>query len=321
MNKHKSIDYKLSAVKFYINNHNKYSMNDISKIFDCPKQSLSRWVDRYNTYGNIDRKNKQQLSYKITKEHVNFVLKLLKENKHYSLLELTKKVREKYDDFDVTPQHLGKVMRDNNITRKRTKLSHFPKKRFGKEINFNNELSKFYNVIDKYNINNIISIDETSIQPYMVPEYCRSKLGSKCIDKTDDNFVFRKFTLLVAISRKGLVGAKLYEKSGMSKERFVDFIEEFIKGNYKHNLVVLDNAGSHNNNVVKNKILETGNEYLFTVPYTPKCNPIESYFNQLKYFMKLNKPSSTFAEIKTNVKNAIKQIKQKITKIISTIIT
>ena len=35
--------------------------------------------------------------------------------------ELHKIVKKKYKDFDITPQHLGQVIRDNNITRKRTR--------------------------------------------------------------------------------------------------------------------------------------------------------------------------------------------------------
>ena len=37
--------------------------------------------------------------------------------------------------FDITSQHLGKVLRDNNKTRKRTKHQHFPATRYGVEIN------------------------------------------------------------------------------------------------------------------------------------------------------------------------------------------
>lgn len=307
MNIQKSIDLKLSAVKYYLENN--VSMDEVAHIFGCPKQSLSRWIQRYNEIKNVKRSDKISISYKIKQKHVDYALKLLTENKHYSMEELVKRIKKKYDDFNITPQHLGQVVRDNNITRKRTKLKHFPKTRFGKEINLKDELQRFYKKVDKYDINKIICLDETSIQPYMIPEYCRSKLGTKCVDKTDDNFVFRKFTLLMAISRNGLVGAKIYEKNGMTKERFVDFIDKFIKDKYKHHLIILDNAGSHNNELVKNKIIETKNEYLFSIPYTPKCNSIESYFNQLKYYLKLNKPSSSFMEIKKNINNAIKQIK------------
>ena len=44
MLKHKSEDYKLSAVNYYLNND--VSLDDVCKIFDCPKQSLYRWVKK-----------------------------------------------------------------------------------------------------------------------------------------------------------------------------------------------------------------------------------------------------------------------------------
>ena len=47
MSKHKSEDYKLSEVKYYLNNN--VSLNNVCKIFDCPKQSLYRYVKRYKT--------------------------------------------------------------------------------------------------------------------------------------------------------------------------------------------------------------------------------------------------------------------------------
>jgi transposase len=199
MNKHKSEDYKIALVNY----QNKYnlSFNEMSRRFGCSVRSLIRWSQRYLLSRNIERNNRESISYKMKQKHIEYAFKLLSKNKHYSLEELVKRIKNKYGDFDITPQHLGKVLRDNNITRKRTKLQHFPKTRFGVKINLKDELKKFYKKVDKYDINKIICLDETSIQPYMVPEYCRSRLGVKCVDKTDDNFVFRKFTLLVAISR------------------------------------------------------------------------------------------------------------------------
>jgi transposase-like protein len=43
--KPKSVDYKISAVKYYINYN--VSMDDICEIFDCKKTSLKRWIHRY----------------------------------------------------------------------------------------------------------------------------------------------------------------------------------------------------------------------------------------------------------------------------------
>jgi len=76
MSKHKSEDYKLSAVKYYLNND--VSLDDVCVIFDCPKQSLYRWVKRYEKLGEIERLNRKPKSYKITKEQVKYAIQKTK---------------------------------------------------------------------------------------------------------------------------------------------------------------------------------------------------------------------------------------------------
>lgn len=63
--------------------------------------------------------------------------------------------------------------------------------------------------------------------------------------------------------------------------------------------------------MVKEAILKSGNKYLFSVPYTPKTNAIEMYFNQLKIYMKKVRNIKSIQELELNVENSIKQIKQR----------
>jgi transposase-like protein len=67
--KHKSPDYKLSAVNYYFNHEDGY--DNTCKIFDCKKSSLKRWIHNYKTSKNLTRKNRKHISYKITKSQVN----------------------------------------------------------------------------------------------------------------------------------------------------------------------------------------------------------------------------------------------------------
>ena len=60
---HKTEDYKLSAVKYYLKND--FSMKYVCDIFECKKQSLLRWVDRYLSENSIKRHNRLSVSYKI----------------------------------------------------------------------------------------------------------------------------------------------------------------------------------------------------------------------------------------------------------------
>ncbi len=268
MPKHKSEDYKISAVKYYLKNN--ASLDDVCNIFDCKKQSLYRWVKRYNELNEIKRLSRKSVSYKITRDQVKYAIQKLKENEQITMEELCKIIKKKYENFDITSQHLGQIIRDNNITRKRTRHEHYPLERYGKQTNIKKELKAFYDEITKYSLNKIICLDETSMRPSMIMEFSKCTLGKRCIIKTDDNYVFRKFTLLCAISNSKCVGATLYKEGGMTKERFVEFLQEFIFCKYKNHLIVLDNAGSHNNEYVKQAITNSGNKYLF--------NKIISYF-------------------------------------------
>jgi len=50
---HKSEDYKLSAVEYYLTADK--SQEEVCKIFKCSARSLMRWVDKYNENGEIKR--------------------------------------------------------------------------------------------------------------------------------------------------------------------------------------------------------------------------------------------------------------------------
>jgi len=308
MSKHKSEDYKITAVKYYLENDTNYTKT--CDIFKCSERSLKRWIERYEELEEIKRLNRKPKSYKITKEQVKYAIQKLKENEQITMEELHKIIKKKYKEFDITPQHLGQVIRDNNITRKRTRHEHYPKERYGKPTDIKKELKAFYKEVSKYSLNKIISLDETSISPALIMEYSKCFLGKRCVVKTDDNYVFRKFTLLCAISNSKCIGATLYKEGGMTKERFVEFLEANIFNKYKNHLIILDNAGSHNNEYVKQAIINSGNQYLFSLPYTPRCNVIENWFNQIKHYLKLNKKVLKYDELVIEIKNAIKQVKK-----------
>lgn len=72
------------------------------------------------------------------------------------------KLNARFSDFNVTVEHLGVVVRNNNITRKRTKKRHYPNTRYGKPIDQKKQLKKFYSEVSKFNLSKIICIGETS---------------------------------------------------------------------------------------------------------------------------------------------------------------
>ena len=77
MSSHKSEDYKITAVKYHLENDGPYV--NTCKIFKCSERSLKRWIDKYNNQHNIARNNRPAVSYKITQEQVKDALRLLKQ--------------------------------------------------------------------------------------------------------------------------------------------------------------------------------------------------------------------------------------------------
>jgi transposase len=143
----------------------------------------------------------------------------------------------------------------------------------------------------------------------MKPSYSRCFIGNRCVIKTNNNFLFGSFTLLVAINNSKCVDKLCYEKGGTTKERMVGLIETQIAHKYKDHLIILDNAKSHNNDIVKEAILKSGNKYLFFIPYSPVTNEVEMYFNQIKTHIKKNRDMYTFDGLKNNIDKAIDKVK------------
>jgi len=181
--KQKGGDYKISAVKYYLNNND--TMDNTCKIFNCKKPSLHRWIQIYKTKKNLQRKARTAISYKVKKEQVKTALKLVDNNEQLTMDELLFDMKQKYPTFDITRQHLGRIIRTNNRTRKRTRHQHFPKERHHKPTDKNKELEDFYNEVSKYPLDKIICLDETSIGSHLKPSYSRCYIGKRCVIKSN----------------------------------------------------------------------------------------------------------------------------------------
>jgi transposase len=83
MSKHKSEDYKIIAVKYYLENDTNYTKT--CEIFKCSERSLKRWIERYEELEEIKRLNIKPTSYKITKDQVKYAIQKLKENERCKL--------------------------------------------------------------------------------------------------------------------------------------------------------------------------------------------------------------------------------------------
>ena len=65
MPSHKSNDYKLTAVQYYLLEDK--SQLETCRIFKCSPRSLMRWVERYKKEGNVNIHYRKPVAYKVKK--------------------------------------------------------------------------------------------------------------------------------------------------------------------------------------------------------------------------------------------------------------
>lgn len=302
----KSSDYKETAVQYYLVEDK--TQEEVCKIFKCSRRSLMRWVQKYKKDGKITGYERTPKAYKVHKEHVDFLLQEIKKNKTITIEDLLYLLKNKYPNLNLNKSHISRILHDNNITLKLTRIRHEPVKRFGKDIDINKSIKEFYDEVKKYKIEDIICIDETSVKSLQKRNNCYSEKGKRCVIKTQSQEVFKKYTGIFAISVNGVVGWDLYEKSGINSDRMVEFLEANITNNFKNKLIILDNASSHRNPKVK-EVINKDNHLLYAVPYQHFTNSIENYFSMLK--SRLQKLDGlTHAELKENIAKTIRNIQK-----------
>jgi transposase len=304
MPSHKSTDYKLTAVNYYLVEDT--TQEEVCKIFKCSARSLMRWVKQYKKDGNVDIHYRKPIAYKIKKEYVKFLVDEINKNKTITLQELHQKLTDKYTDLNISTMQIFRVIRDNNITLKLTRIRHEPIKRFGKEIDINSKIKDFYDEVKKYKIDDIICIDETSIKSLQKRNHCYSNKGRRCVIKTQSQEVFKKYTGIFAISVDGVIHWDLYDKGGINTDRLIDFLEHNITSKLKDKLIILDNASAHRNERIR-KLVNTNNNILYAVPYQHFTNSIENYFSMLK--SRLQKLDGLkYENLKENIQKVISEI-------------
>jgi len=301
---HKSNDYKLTAVQYYLVEDK--TQEEVCKIFKCSPRSLMRWVERYKKDGNVDIHYRKPVAYKVKKEYVNFLVDEINKNKTITLHELNQKLKDKYKDANLSTTQIFRVINDNNITLKLTRIRHEPVKRFGKDIDINANIKKFYEEIKKHKIEDIICIDETSIKSLQKRNRCYSNKGKRCVIKTQSQEVFKKYTGVFAISVNGVVNWDLYEKGGINTDRLIEFLEHNITSKLRNKLIILDNASAHRNERIK-ALVNKHNNLVYAVPYQHFTNSIENYFSMLKSRLQKLK-GLKYENLKENIQKVISEI-------------
>ena len=197
--KHKSEDYKLSAVEYYLVGDK--SQLEVCKIFKCSPRSLMRWVEKYEKEGEIKRENRKPVAYKVHKEHVKFLLDEINKNKTITMSELKHKLKDKF-----TLEEIKKIKEKNKTEPIPPNFSHatqwndiastiFTKSSSRKFKHlFELGIDVLYPIMIKYGIKGFIRGHQDNCPAQFFPvdindQVCGNAIGLKFEDKNDPRTV------------------------------------------------------------------------------------------------------------------------------------
>ena len=120
MTTRKSNDYKITAVNYYLVEDK--TQEEVCKIFKCNPRSLMRWVERYKKDGNVNILIENLSLIKLKRNMLIFyyknlkIIKPLRYKNYYKILKINIK------ELDLTITQIFRVIKDNTITLKITRL-------------------------------------------------------------------------------------------------------------------------------------------------------------------------------------------------------
>lgn len=99
---------------------------------------------------------------------------------------------------------------------------------------------------------------------------------------------------IAAYTQKGVKLSRFFTGS-MDKPLFEDFIEQLLchcgKWPEPETVLIMDNVAFHHSDKVRQMCVDAGVKLDFTPPYTPRTDPIEEFFGEVKTFVKSQRKS------------------------------
>jgi thioredoxin-related protein len=70
---------------------------------------------------------------------------------------------------------------------------------------------------------------EISLKSFTVRKKGRSKIGTRCIIKTNNQEIFQQYTGIFAMESSKIVGCQIFKKGGINSDRLLEFLQKNFK--------------------------------------------------------------------------------------------
>ena len=253
-----------------INKSNNYKNIDIINILGISKSTYYRYRDNY--------KFQKWRRSKITPAIKCFIRAYVILNINFICKQLIYRINSIFNVL-ISASSVYNILKQLNFTKKKIYYKYV-----NKTQNRNLDIIKFKNKIKTLSFDDIISLDETSIDTHIRNGYGWSRKRKK-INKIFEHSR-KRYSTIMAISTNKIIHHETIFGS-VNGEIFLKFIEKLNNKLTSKKYILLDNARIHHYKKLKNILCNFTNiEFIFNIPYSPEYNPIEHFFNELKNIIK-----------------------------------
>ena len=289
--------YKIRVCEYYLKYKQYQPITEILKIFNISNGTLYNWINKY-TQGVLNEKKSYNKKSIVTSEVKCYIRSYILKHANFYYKNLLKLIKKKYN-IQISKSLLYDIIGKMNITRKKFKQRIIPNKNKYKLM-----IKQFKNKIKRIQQDDIICIDETSINTHTSFDYGWSERGTKIIKVHKKSRM--TYTVISAISNKLIIYNEII-KGSSDAESFKQFIMKVLEKTDKSKYLLMDNARIHHSKIVKDYIDTTDSQIIYNVPYTPEYNPIEMIFSKVKRIIK-SKNNSNERILKNNIYNSFKRV-------------
>ena len=153
------------------------------------------------------------------------------------------------------------------------------------------------------NIENLVFLDECSVNTGMTRLYGRGMSDERIVDYTPD-VRFERTSLLSSVRLNGDTVPLVFEGS-LNGELFKEYIVKCLAPTLrKGDVVIMDNLTSHKVKGVVEPIIAAGAEVIYLPPYSPDLNPIEMMWSKVKAYLRKVK-ARTHDELMSSIAEAL----------------
>ena len=171
------------------------SCRRVASNLGCSKSSISNWTKDINDYTNYIKSSSNRHSYKINKSILETIRDSVTKNNFLKLNEIQSIIEETLG-ITLSLESIRKCLKIQKFSRKRIKKIVVKSKEYYQ--NLKNQREQFIKRIKSLQIDNIISIDESSFNKEMKESYGYSEIGKPVIQTTTSQR-HQKYSLLMQL--------------------------------------------------------------------------------------------------------------------------